>query len=615
MTTFKNNLFIQFMILSLVVLTSVGVAIDLILSDVVQSNAIEGVIDETIATNSHRIMSILTPADLETPMVGERYAQFQEYVQNYIVSDRTARVKIWDKNNTVIYSSDANLVGKSFPNDENVLKALSGKNIGEIPSNEELEDEGQEASETLIEVYTPIVFTGINPTQGVLEIYEYYQPTANLISLLRRNLVISLSSGFAVLYALLVMGVWKGWKSILAYRKEREVSAQALKESEEFNSALLENSPNPVIVYNTDSSVKYVNPAFELLTGFSRKEVMGLKGPYPWCPQDMIDQCESESTSKDDINLQERCYRKKNGESIWISFSVRNVREDDGKIKFHLGNWVDITPLKRMENTLRDLYEKEKVARQTLEEESNARGLFINVLAHELRTPLTSMLPCTIMLKENTPPETPSVQIRLIDVICKSSHALAQRLEELLEVAKYSRGTFKLKLQSVDLKEFFPGAIANFKPISDPNRHELITSLPKNLPVIKIDTLRLELVIKNLLSNAANYSPPGGKIYLEVTVNEALLRVDIKDEGAGISPEDQKNLFKPYHMAEQDRKLPGLGLGLTICKQIIEAHGGKIWAFSEKGKGSTFSFAIPSVACEDSPEPIVLLKTLVETQK
>jgi signal transduction histidine kinase len=242
---------------------------------------------------------------------------------------------------------------------------------------------------------------------------------------------------------------------------------------------------------------------------------------------------------------------------------------------------------------LKQSYQEEQVLRQKLEEEGKERGMFIDVLGHELRTPLTPMLASVDMLQESLSPETPRLQRKLIDLISGSTQNMTKRLEELLDVARYSRGSFKLNLKPVNLKEFFPEVINRYRPSLDQNKNELITEIPSDLPEGELDPSRLEQVIINLLSNASKYGKGGGKIYLKASPEESSLRVDVSDEGKGLSPEDLKNLFKPYHRIERDRKTPGLGLGLTICKQIVEAHGGKIWVTSEPGKGSTFSFSVP----------------------
>jgi signal transduction histidine kinase len=114
------------------------------------------------------------------------------------------------------------------------------------------------------------------------------------------------------------------------------------------------------------------------------------------------------------------------------------------------------------------------------------------------------------------------------------------------------------------------------------------------LPVVNLDPSRMEQVIINLLSNASKFSPEKGKMYFLATLEQNSIVIEIRDEGIGISPEEQARLFQPYHRVEQDRqKFPGIGLGLAVAKQIVEAHGGKIWVTSNAGKGSTFTVEIP----------------------
>jgi signal transduction histidine kinase len=138
------------------------------------------------------------------------------------------------------------------------------------------------------------------------------------------------------------------------------------------------------------------------------------------------------------------------------------------------------------------------------------------------------------------------------------------------------------------------GIITRFKPTLNQNKQKLEIDLPDDLPSAELDASRMEQVFINLLSNASKFSPEKSVINLTVKLDGSDLLVSIQDHGIGISAEDQERLFQPYYRVEQDRHpIQGLGLGLAVSKQIIEAHGGKIWVISEKGKGSTFSFKIP----------------------
>jgi signal transduction histidine kinase len=189
--------------------------------------------------------------------------------------------------------------------------------------------------------------------------------------------------------------------------------------------------------------------------------------------------------------------------------------------------------------------------------------------------------------------DPPSTRTKLVNNIRNSTQTMVQRLEELLELARVSRGTFKLNIQPVELTPFLSKVIASFEPYLQKDRIHLTTLLPETTALVDLDASRIEQVLTNLLSNACKYSQPGGRIQLKASLDNSLLRVDVSDEGRGIPLEAQKDLFRPYHRVEQDRKIPGLGLGLAVCKQIVDAHSGNIWVESESGKGSTFSFSIP----------------------
>jgi two-component system, OmpR family, sensor histidine kinase VicK len=294
------------------------------------------------------------------------------------------------------------------------------------------------------------------------------------------------------------------------------------------------------------------------------------------------------------VDQQEVQMVNKNGEPFWISASTRPIKER-GETQYYLGNWVDITKSKMAEAEIKQLYKEEKAMRLELEEEARARGMFIDVLAHELRTPLTPMLSSTGLLKELASARRSAVENRLIENIYFSTMTMVKRLEQLLEVARYSRGTFKLNLETVNVHNLFKRIGENFGVTLAQNHQQLALELPDNLTPIRLDEARIEQVVLNLLSNAARYSPPGGRIFFKVVQSPSAIKVEIIDEGIGITAEEQKNLFKPYHRVLQDRKIPGLGLGLTVCKQIIEAHGGKLWVESQTGKGSTFSFTLPAI--------------------
>lgn len=253
---------------------------------------------------------------------------------------------------------------------------------------------------------------------------------------------------------------------------------------------------------------------------------------------------------------------------------------------------VDIN---RMLESLQELYEKERKGREELIEEGKVRARFIHILAHELRTPLTPLMTSVEILNDLLASEKNMPQCyKLANMALSSVQTIASRLDDLLDIARYTVGAFTIERQPMDIKVLLEDVASRFEAMVAENKQLLNVNVTPDLPPINADSNRLEQVIVNLLSNAVKFSPEGGCIELKARVTNGTLLVSVSDQGSGLSPEEQERIFKPYHRVEQDRqRFPGLGLGLAIAKQIIEAHGGKIYVESQRGKGATFYFSLP----------------------
>ena len=203
-----QKLLVQYSVLSIVIMATVAVVLSIVLANRVRSGAVDDLTNEAVGASLPRLLTVITPEDLDAPMTGARYDLFHKFVQRSIVSDRTARIKLWAKNGTVIYSNDRGAVGERYPAKENLLKALGGENAIEIKIPEDPESERERYLGTLLEVYAPIIFRGDTQPQGVLEIYQYYEPTAQRIDSMRRWTFGLIGVGFGVLYASSLLLVW-----------------------------------------------------------------------------------------------------------------------------------------------------------------------------------------------------------------------------------------------------------------------------------------------------------------------------------------------------------------------------------------------------------------------
>jgi len=255
---------------------------------------------------------------------------------------------------------------------------------------------------------------------------------------------------------------------------------------------------------------------------------------------------------------------------------------------------IDITERKRIEKELRELYEVEKRQREELEEEQKIRGHFMNILAHELRTPLTPLIASAGLMEDITACYPKSREHRLADLVLNGAKTLASRLDELLDLSRFAVGTFTVQPEPLDIKALLEQTASQYRRLIEEQKQSIILDMPQTLPAIEVDCSRLEQVLINLLSNATKFSPEESSITVRARTEGSELVVEVEDHGTGLSEEERARVFKPYYRVEQDRqRFTGLGLGLAVSKQIVEAHGGRIWVESQLGKGSTFSFSLP----------------------
>jgi Na+/proline symporter/signal transduction histidine kinase len=236
-----------------------------------------------------------------------------------------------------------------------------------------------------------------------------------------------------------------------------------------------------------------------------------------------------------------------------------------------------------------------KTANERLQELDRLKNEFISTVTHELRTPLTAVRSIAEILNAN--PNLPADQYRhLTGIIITESERLTRLINQVLDFQRMQTGRMAWQLQPVDLEEVCREALAAARPLMAEKRIDLVMDVPHPLPPVQGDRDRLVQAVLNLLSNAVNFcDTTGGRIALRIAVHPDQLQVDVTDNGSGIHPEDLKVIFEEFRQARhRPRGRPsGSGLGLAITRRIVEFHGGRIWADSAPGQGSTFAFTLP----------------------
>jgi PAS domain S-box-containing protein len=279
----------------------------------------------------------------------------------------------------------------------------------------------------------------------------------------------------------------------------------------------------------------------------------------------------------------------KSGKIRWVREGVVSVQYL-GK-RASLGHALDITERVEATEQLHQLYENERRLRKELEDEVNKRIEYTRALVHELKTPLTPVLFSSELLVEEIHEEPLASIARNIN---RGAMNLNKRIDELLDLARVEIGSLNLNPNMVDSYRLLNNVADNATSMTSKKHQQLVRNIPAGLPEVWADEDRLQQIILNLLVNAVKFTPEGGTITLSARNDGNDFIVEVKDTGMGIPKKEHKRIFEPYQRRLTDReRLSGLGLGLSLCKKLVELHNGRIWIESRARKGSTFAFSIP----------------------
>ena len=288
------------------------------------------------------------------------------------------------------------------------------------------------------------------------------------------------------------------------------------------------------------------------------------------------------------------------GRETWVSTTKAPFCDSTGKIIGTFGISRDITERKQAAQQLRLADKQLMRTNQSLMERTTEIQSFYHTLSHELKTPLTSAREFISILMDGLAGPLNETQLEYLGIAKESCDQLRLYINDMLDVTRLETGKMSLEFQVAPLAPLVETVVGMLGPAAAGKSVHLSQGCQPDLPAIPFDLHRIRQVLTNLVTNAIKFTPSGGKVFLhlsEAPADPECLQVTVRDTGCGIPRNDLGLIFNRLYQAQRDataaESRSGLGLGLYICQELVQLHGGRIWAESEPGQGSTFTFTIP----------------------
>jgi PAS domain S-box-containing protein len=384
--------------------------------------------------------------------------------------------------------------------------------------------------------------------------------------------------------------------------------AEALaKESREFFESYMAFIPGVAFVKDAEGRHVFANRLFEQTHGLAPGGAIGKLDTdiFPSETAERFRRHDLEVLAKGQPlrSIDEQGARNEPEHWMWVKFPIT----DAGGRQLVAGVAFNITEQYQAEQALRASEERYRQLSAELEEINQRKDEFLATLGHELRNPLAPLLTAAELLRMQPAPDAMTEQA--IDVIRRQAEQMRRLIDDLLDVARITRGIVSLQLHRIDLRDALQEVLRTVQSFLDAREHQLVVSVPAGPVYVQADRVRLEQIMANLLSNAAKFTPKRGRIEvtLERTGDSAIIRV--ADTGKGIPHDMLSRVFDLFTQVNPsiDRAEGGLGLGLTLVKRLTEMHGGTVEVTSGgAAKGTMFEVRLPVLhVAGDEPSPVV----------
>jgi PAS domain S-box-containing protein len=385
----------------------------------------------------------------------------------------------------------------------------------------------------------------------------------------------------------------------------------------QFQNSVIDNASVWLSAMNLIGNVVIWNKAAEAITGYHREEVLGHDNVWNWLSPDELG-LKREITTKRTTQIEdellsqnfETLIKRKDGKFRTISWNSNNILDNSKNPIGSITLGLDITDQKRYE---------EEIKRQNaeLKKLNRIKSDFLNVTSHELRTPMVAIKGYTQLISDTSLGEITKKQKKALGVVLRNTNRLNKLVQDILDISRIESGTMKFITENTDIVKMIKETVETMQSAANNKQIKINTILNDNLPCLKIDSERIKQVIVNLLNNAIKFSPCNKDINVFVKKERDYVLFKIQDFGRGIPKNKIEKIFDTFYQVDcvKDRKLmSGTGLGLTISRGIVEAHGGSIIVESRLGKGSIFSFTLPIKPVKDMEDRFKKLNIFSQEQ-
>ncbi|MBZ0306838.1 MAG: PAS domain S-box protein [Anaerolineae bacterium] len=342
-------------------------------------------------------------------------------------------------------------------------------------------------------------------------------------------------------------------------------------------SIILEHSADGIMILDADRTIQRFNRALSHMTGWKPEQAIGRLDTdvLRWIerkPGPTLDEMLKDGWPRGQILYVEGDIERLDGVKTSIGMTYARINDENGHPMNIVANMRDISNFRKADEM---------------------KNIFISVISHELKTPVALIKGYAETLRREDAHWDKNAYQEALTVITEEADRLKELIDNLLAATKLQAEGMKLSLSDVRLDKMVEQAVERFRTQSDV--HTLELDFPVKFPCVLADETRLRQVVDNLLSNAIKYSPEGGTIHVRGEATPDQVKISVSDEGVGIRPDKLERVFDRFYRVDDDltRSTQGTGLGLYLARAVVEAHGGRIWAESEPGQGSTFSFTLP----------------------